>query len=70
MSATPPGVVWWDNGEEVAALTAEDPTGRRAKGQEVGGKTLVVKLTDWLRQGADVEGVAAVGFAVLPKNRP
>jgi hypothetical protein len=65
-----PGVVWRDDGAEVDALTADDPTGQRSKGQAVSGKTPVVKLTDWLRQGPDVETVAAVGFAVLPKQGP
>jgi hypothetical protein len=66
---TPPGVVWRDDGAEVDALTAEDPTGKRAKGREVSGKTTVVELMDWLRQAPEVEVVAAVGFAVLPKDR-
>jgi serine/threonine protein kinase len=66
----PPGVVWRDDGTEVDALTVEDPTGQRAKGKEVRGKTTVVELTEWLRQAPEVEAVAAVGFAVLPKDRP
>jgi hypothetical protein len=41
----------------------------RAKGREVSGKTTVVELMDWLRQAPEVEAVAAVGFAVLPKDR-
>jgi tRNA A-37 threonylcarbamoyl transferase component Bud32 len=69
LSPTPPGVVWWDNGEEVVALTAEDPTGQRGKGQEVSGKTQVANLTDWLRQAPEAEAVAVVGFAVVPKDR-
>jgi hypothetical protein len=67
---TPPGVVWRDNGEEIDALTFEDPTGQRGKGREVAGKKPVADLTDWLRQAPDVEAVAAVGFAVLPKRKP
>jgi hypothetical protein len=66
----PPGVVWRDDGAAVDALTAEDPTGQRAKGREVRGKTTVVELTEWLRQAPEVEAVAVVGFAVLPKDRP
>jgi hypothetical protein len=62
-------VVWRDDGAEVDALTAEDPTGKRTKGREVSGKTTVVELMDWLRTAPEVEVVAAVGFAVLPKDR-
>jgi hypothetical protein len=65
----PPGVVWRDDGAEVDALTLEDPTGQRAKGREVSGKTTVAQLTDWLRQAPETEAVAAVGFAVLPKGK-
>jgi hypothetical protein len=35
----------------------------------VSGKTTVVELMDWLRKAPEVEVVAAVGFAVLPKDR-
>jgi serine/threonine protein kinase len=69
-SPAPPGVVWRDDGTDIVARTMEDPTGQRAKGREVSGKTTVVKLTDWLRQALQVEAVAAVGFAVLPKDKP
>ncbi|MGH7169564.1 MAG: serine/threonine-protein kinase [Gemmataceae bacterium] len=68
-SATPRGVVWRDDGTDVEALMA-DPAVARGKGQQVSGKTPVVKLTDWLRQAPETEAVAAVGFAVLPKNKP
>jgi hypothetical protein len=51
-------------------LTAEDPTGQRAKGREVRGKTAVGRLTKWLRKAPEVEAVAAVGFALLPNDRP
>jgi hypothetical protein len=66
--------VWWDNGEKVSALTDGrffhfHPDGK-VVGKEVGGKALVVELTDWLRQGPGVEEVAAVGFAVLRRNGP
>jgi hypothetical protein len=67
--AAPPGVVWRDDGTAVDALTAEDPEGERSKGQEVSGQAAVARLTDWLRQAADVETVMAVGFAVLPKEK-
>jgi tRNA A-37 threonylcarbamoyl transferase component Bud32 len=69
-SAPPVGVVWRDNGAEALALTAIDPTGQRTKDREVIGKTPLVTLTDWLRQGPDVEAVAAMGFGVLPKHGP
>jgi hypothetical protein len=69
-SVTPPGVVWWDNGEEVLALTFDNPTGQRGKGHTVRGRTPVAALTAWLRQCPGVEAVAAKGFAVLPKKEP
>jgi serine/threonine protein kinase len=69
-SPTPPGVVWRDDGTDIIAVTVDDPTGQRAKGREVSGKTTVARLADWLRQAPEVEAVAAVGFAVLPKDRP
>lgn len=67
---TTPGVVWRDDGTDIVARTVDDPTEQRAKGRAVSGKTPVAKLTDWLRQATEVEAVAAVGFAVLPKDRP
>ena len=62
--------MWWDDGEDVFALTQENPNGHRAKGQTIGGKSLVVELTDWLRQSPQVETAAAMGFVVLPKKSP
>jgi hypothetical protein len=49
-------------------LLSDDPAGQRGKGTEVSSKTPVVKLSQWLRQGPGAEAVAAVGFAVLPKE--
>jgi hypothetical protein len=66
----PRGVVWRDDGAEVDALTAEDPTGARAKGRQVAGKTPVANLTDWLRRAPDIEATAAVGFAVSSGEEP
>jgi hypothetical protein len=62
--------VWRDDGANVLALTAEDPTGQRGKGQEVVGKTPVAALTDWLRHQPEAEAVAVIAFAVLPKGKP
>jgi hypothetical protein len=70
LAVSGPGVVWWDDGEDVFELTREDPTGLRAKGQLIGGKSLVVELTNWLRRSPQVETAAAVGFTVLPKKNP
>jgi hypothetical protein len=70
LAVSGPGVVWWDDGEDVFGLTQEDPAGQRAKGQIIGGKSLVVELTNWLRRSPRAEAVAAVGFAVLPKKSP
>jgi hypothetical protein len=64
----PPGLVCWDNDGEVELLS-DDPAGQRGKGKEVNTKTPVVKLSEWLRQAPGVKAVAAVGFAVLPKDR-
>jgi serine/threonine protein kinase len=69
-SEAPAGVVWWDNGTKVVARTADDAAGIRGKGQTMAGKSEVVRLTDWLRQGPDVESAAALGFVVLPKKEP
>jgi tRNA A-37 threonylcarbamoyl transferase component Bud32 len=68
--ATAEGVVWWDDGTELLPLTADDPLGQRGQGQEIQGKTPLARLTAWLRQAPEVEAVAAVGFAVLPKAKP
>jgi hypothetical protein len=65
----PTGVVWRDDGKRVEPLTVDNPAAQRGKGREIRGKTPMVKLTDWLRQGPEVE-VAAVCFTVLPKDEP
>jgi hypothetical protein len=70
MAVSGPGVVWWDDGEDVFELTRDNPTGQRAKGQLIGGKSLLVEITNWLRQCPQVETAAAVGFVVLPKKSP
>jgi hypothetical protein len=70
MAVSGPGVVWWDDGEDVFELTQERPASLRAKGQTIGGKSLVVELTDWLRQSPQLETAAAIGFVVLPKQSP
>lgn len=71
-SRTPAGIVWYDDGDFVEARTADgNDRGPRGKGREVAGKSQVVAVTDWLRQaGPEVEAVAAVGFAVLPRGEP
>jgi tRNA A-37 threonylcarbamoyl transferase component Bud32 len=70
-SPTPPGIVWYDDGVFVEALTAEGRNrGSRGKGQEAPGKSQVVAVADWLRQAPEVEAVAVVGFAVLPAVKP
>jgi hypothetical protein len=67
--AATPDVVWWDDGTDLLPLTA-DGSLERAAGQEVRGKTPVARLAAWLRQAPEVEAVAAVGFAVLPRDKP
>jgi hypothetical protein len=66
---TPAGIVWWDDGETLEALTIDNPLGQRGKGKQVAGKSPVAQVTDWLRQGPEVETAAALGFVVLPKGK-
>ena len=55
----------------VEAFTAKGTDrSERGKGQAVAGRTPLVQLTDWLRKAAGVEATAAVGFAVLAKEKP
>ena len=64
------GVVWYDDGEMIEALTRERPLSQRGKGRPVAGKTPLAALSDWLRQGSDGGVVAAIGFAVGPRDGP
>ena len=59
-----PGVVWSDSFAAVEGST------QRGKGHEVKGKTEVATVADWLRAVPGVETVAAVGFSVLPREKP
>lgn len=68
--ATPPGIVLRDDGTVLDALSADDSEVSRGKGRSVTGQDAVVNLTNWLRQAPDVEAVAALGFAVVPKTKP
>jgi serine/threonine protein kinase len=61
----PPDVVWRDDGTDVERVTAQG----RSKAKDVPGAAAVAGLTDWLRKAPEVEAVAAVGFAVLPKDK-
>jgi hypothetical protein len=60
------GVIWRFDGRELLAVTADDQTGTRGKGRELHGTGALGELLDWLRQGPEVETVAAVAFTVLP----
>jgi hypothetical protein len=62
---TPPNVVWWDNGVDIERQTADD----RRKDKNDKGAAPVAALTDWLKKAPEVETVAALGFAVVGKNR-
>jgi hypothetical protein len=64
------GVVWRDDGAEVAALTAAHPRKGRATGRVVSGKTPLEEIANWLRRAAQVETAAALGLAVRPKEKP
>jgi tRNA A-37 threonylcarbamoyl transferase component Bud32 len=65
----PAGVIWYDDGAVVEAWT---PTGKqrsqRGTGRQRAGKAALIRLTDWLRRGPEVEAVAVLGFAVLAKE--
>jgi serine/threonine protein kinase len=62
--AAPPGVVWWDNGDGLEALTVDRPEAQRSKGREVTGKAPLARLATWLRQTPQVEAVGLLGFGV------
>lgn len=68
--ATSPGVVLRDDGATLDALSGEELPRQRGKGRGVAGQEEVARLTDWLRQAPEIEAVAAVGFAVVPKAKP
>jgi serine/threonine protein kinase len=63
--AAPRDVVWWDDGMAIERQTADD----RRKGRDVPGASQVAALTDWLKKAPEVETAAALGFAVVGKNR-
>lgn len=65
--AASPGVVWQDQGDGMLDFTSTHPRSERGKDREIIGKTPLAQLTDGLRQAPDVETVATIGFAVLPK---
>jgi serine/threonine protein kinase len=65
--ASPAGVVWSYDGREIQGLTATgDQRGRR----EAAGQATVVRLAKWLRGEDEKVSVSAVGFTVLPKEKP
>jgi hypothetical protein len=64
-----PGVVWQDQGDRMLDYTSIYPRSERGKDREVIGKTPLSHLTDWLRQAPGVDTVAAIGFAVSPKEK-
>jgi hypothetical protein len=62
-----PGVVLWYDGDSVDRWTEDDSAVSRAK-REAADKGPLLRLAQSLR-GGEVESVAAIGFAVLPKGR-
>lgn len=62
-------LVLWDDGQWVESLT---PTGNmrgaRAKGVAAGGKSAIVRITDWLKRGSRSNATGAIGFVVTPKE--
>jgi serine/threonine protein kinase len=68
-SEAPPDVVWRSlDGTPVEGLIA-DPSGARGT-REVRGKAPVARLARWLKERPQVEAVAVLGFAVMPKGKP
>jgi hypothetical protein len=65
--SSPPGVVWWHDGQWLAPLTADDPSGRRGKDAPIrGGGAAVADLADWLGAIPGVEAIAVKAFLVPP----
>jgi hypothetical protein len=69
--SSPPGVVWWHDGQWLAALTADDPTGRRGKDAPIRGDgSVVAELAAWLGARQGIEAVAVKAFPVPPASGP
>jgi serine/threonine protein kinase len=66
----PAGVIWRDDGQEIRALTVDNPDGQRAQGKEIAGKTAVAALSKWLRSVPGIEIVTATGLAVAGAGQP
>jgi hypothetical protein len=64
---TPAGVVWWYDGSEAEGLTDK---GEQRGAREAEGRAAVVRLAKWLCGKGEGTEVSAVGFAVLPKDKP
>ncbi len=66
---TPPGTVWFDDGQSVNAVTSKGPVrADRAQSADVPGHLDVVRLTDGLKKETGATAVSAIGFAVLPRE--
>jgi serine/threonine protein kinase len=61
-----PGEVWWDDGDLLDTLTPAGLVGGgRGKGEEALGRSVaVVRLTDSLKRGEQVDAVGSLGFVV------
>jgi serine/threonine protein kinase len=67
----PAGMVWFDDGVFVEDLTPKgSDRSERGKGKAMPGRTPVVQLTDWLREMPGIEAAGALGFVVLPREKP
>ena len=72
-TAGQPDVVWFYRDGRLAGYTPDHPLIRGhpgfARGPEraLRGGAEMVRLAEWLREGADLEAVEGIGFAVLPK---
>jgi serine/threonine protein kinase len=62
----PANVVWWYDGKTVVDQWGDVPRGPR----DAAGRGPVVTLTDWFRDAAGIDAVGAVGFGVLPGEKP
>jgi hypothetical protein len=65
------GEVWWDDGDLLDTLTPAGLVGGgRGKGEEARGRSAaVVRLTDSLKKGEQVDAVGSLGFVVEKRER-
>jgi hypothetical protein len=67
-TAALPNVIWKYDGQDLRAITADDLYGTRSKGRELHNGAVLGLIADWLRNGAGIDAVAGLGFAVGPRE--